>query len=84
MNKLLTFLLLIPMYVSPETISVDKFGNCKYEIYNTGGSIVCATKDDYDKYWRTVCASRSGKANNEYSAKKIYKYCLDEKDIKDK
>ena len=42
------------------------------------------TYEKHEKAWRLECARQSGKANNEFSAKKIYKTCLDDVGVKDK
>ena len=72
MNKLLILLLLIPMV---------SFGESKK--YYKGEVKPLPLSEKEVKQWKTLCAELSGKAKNEFSAKKIYKNCLDEKGLKD-
>ena len=73
MNKLLITLLLIPMI---------SFGEKSYTQEDLDNAEIILNEKEV-KQWKSLCAELSGKAKNEYSAKKIYKNCLDEKGLKD-
>jgi hypothetical protein len=94
MKKLLLFILIsFPTYgISAEYELVPVMSNkdakdikeCKYNISATKNEKECVTKDNYDKVIRSSCALRSGTAKSDFSAKKIYKNCLEESGVLDK
>ena len=57
---------------------------CKYNISSYKNEKECITKDNYDKVMRAACARQSGHAKSDFSAKKIYKNCLEEARVLDK
>jgi hypothetical protein len=95
MKKLLILLLLMPMISFSElkpykgevlplndgekSYTLEELGLTQEDLDNA--TIVLDEKEV--KQWKSLCAELSGKARNEYSAKKIYKNCLDEKGLKD-
>jgi hypothetical protein len=80
MNKLLILLLLIPMVSFGEKgYTPEELGLTQKDLDNA--KIVQDEKEI--KQRKSWCAQLSGKAKNEYSAKKIYKNCLDEQGLKD-
>ena len=92
-NLLLFILILFPTYaISAEYELVPLIPNkdakdieeCKYNISGYEDKKECVTKDNYDKVIRSTCAIQSGKAKSDFSAKKIYKTCLEERGVLDK
>ena len=61
---------------------VQDIKNCKYDIGIEKKE--CTTKDKFDKWWRNACAISSAQAKSDFSAKKIYKSCLDRNGVLDK
>jgi hypothetical protein len=94
MKKLLLFILILfPAYgISAEYELVPVISNkdakdikeCKYNISGYENKKECVTKDNYDKVIRNTCARQSGDAKSDFSAKKIYKTCLEESGVLDK
>lgn len=72
---------LVPLIPNKDAKDISE---CKYNISGIKNQKECVSKDNYDKVIRAACARRSGDARNVFSAKKIYKTCLDEVGVLDK
>ncbi|CAM8364661.1 hypothetical protein [Candidatus Methylopumilus planktonicus] len=83
MKKLLLFILILSStyaisaeYELIHPKDVQDIKDCKYEV-GYSEKKECTTKDKFDKWWRNACAISSAQAKSDFSAKKIYKSCLD-------
>lgn len=54
-------------------------GECKYKIRSSEEQkcVIKDEKENHDKFWRNACAISSAQAKSDFSARKIYKTCLE-------
>ena len=75
---------MVPVISNKDAKDIEE---CKYIITNFENKKECVTKDEkdnHDKVIRNTCARQSGDAKSDFSAKKIYKTCLEERGVLDK
>lgn len=90
MKKILLFILILfPTYVMSEEYELvhpkdlRDLTECKYNISMTGTE-ECVTKEKYEKFMRLRCGLMSAQAKSDFSARKIYKTCLEKEGVLDK